>query len=144
MDRDEGRNDTVPHDPLPGVNPVMAALRGRCPRCATGKLFRGPVALRQTCEHCGLNLAFYEQGDGPAVFGIFLVGFVAVGAAFWAEMVWHPPIWVHAVLWIPLSVILTLGSLRWFKAFLVGQQMLKEADEGRLSDRPEDGSPRGD
>ena len=49
-------------------------LRGRCPRCGQGRLFRGFLSLQAACEHCGLDYGFADAGDGPAVFAIPPIG----------------------------------------------------------------------
>src|SRR5207302_3749769 len=54
-----------------------SALRGiacRCPRCGKGKLYAGFLNLRPSCESCGLDYAFIDTGDGPAVFLIMIAG----------------------------------------------------------------------
>src|SRR5947208_3664720 len=83
-------------------SPFVAGLAGRCPQCGKGKLFRGFLAVRPRCEACGLDFAFADAGDGPAVFVILLAGFVVVGAALLVEMRYAPPLWLHAMLWVPL------------------------------------------
>ena len=70
-------NDQVPPPPLP----IARGLRGRCPRCGAGRLFRGFLQLRPRCESCGLDFNFADAGDGPAVFVILLGGAIVVGAA---------------------------------------------------------------
>ena len=68
----------------------------RCPRCGKGKLFQGFLTLRPRCDVCGLDYGFADAGDGPAVFIMFLAGFIVVGAALVIEVVYQPPFWVHA------------------------------------------------
>ena len=82
-------------DPAPG-------LTCRCPRCGKGKLFQGFLTLRPRCEACGLDYAFADSGDGPAVFIILLAGFIVVGCALIVEFMYQPPFWLHALLWLPL------------------------------------------
>ena len=80
---------------------IRAGLSCACPRCGRGKLFQGFLTLRPRCEACGLDYSFADAGDGPAVFIMFLAGFIVVGAALIVEALYHPPYWVHAVLWVP-------------------------------------------
>ena len=60
---------------------MRTALTCTCPRCGKGKLFAGFLTLRPRCEACGLDYAFADSGDGPAVFIILLAGLVVVFAA---------------------------------------------------------------
>lgn len=116
------------------VSPVSAGLRARCPRCGEGRLFNGFLDLKPKCEACGLDYGFADAGDGPAVFIMMIAGFIIVGLALWVEFTWQPPYWLHAVLWIPLIIVLPLGMLRPLKGWLVAQQYRHSAREGRLHD----------
>jgi len=120
-----------------GPLPIARGLRGRCPRCGEGHLFQGFLSLRPRCEHCGLDFNFADAGDGPAVFVILIGGFVVVFAAMVVEFVYQPPYWVHAALWIPLVLLLTLGPLRPIKGLLIALQYHHKAQEGRLERRGE-------
>jgi uncharacterized protein (DUF983 family) len=116
-------------------SPIVAGLLGRCPRCGKGRLFQGFLALRPCCERCGLDFSFVDSADGPAVFVIFISGFIVAGSALAVEMLYAPPYWVHAVLWGPLILITTLGPLRPMKGLLIALQYYHKAAEGRLSGR---------
>jgi len=112
--------------------PILTGLAGRCPRCGKGKLFRGFLQLRPRCDSCGLDYGFADPGDGPAVFAIFIGGFIVVAAALIVELAYQPPFWLHAVLWAPLILIVTLGPLRLLKGLLIALQYHHKAAEGRL------------
>jgi uncharacterized protein (DUF983 family) len=117
-------------DTLSGA--MLAGLSCACPRCGKGKLFRGFLTVRPRCEACGLDYAFADSGDGPAVFIMFFAGFVVVGAALVTEVVYQPPFWVHAVLWLPLILIVTLGPLRPMKGLMIALQYHHQAAESRF------------
>ena len=99
--------------------PIGRGLRGRCPRCGEGRLFQGFLSLRPACERCGLDYSFADAGDGPAVFVILIGGFIVVFAALIIEVVYQPPYWVHAALWLPLILLVTLAPLRLIKGCLL-------------------------
>jgi uncharacterized protein (DUF983 family) len=88
--------------------------------------------LRDRCSHCGLDYAFIDTGDGPAVFAIFILGFLVLGGALWFEFTFGPPVWMHVVLWGLLTPIIALGLLRFLKALLTALQYKHKAEEGRL------------
>jgi uncharacterized protein (DUF983 family) len=113
-------------------SPFVTGPRGRCPRCGKGRLFAGFLTVRTACEVCGLDYGFADAGDGPAVFVILLAGFLVVGAALVVEMVYQPPFWVHAALWGPMILIVTLAPLRLLKGLLIALQYHHEAAEGRF------------
>ncbi len=125
---------TEPPPPL-----LRSALLCRCPRCGEGRLFAGFLAPAPRCERCGLDYRFVDSGDGPAVFVMLLVGFVVVAAALVTEVKYQPPYWVHAVLWLPLILVLSLGLLRPLKALMIGLQFRHKAREGRLAAPRDDG-----
>jgi len=112
---------------------VSASVRGRCPRCGEGKLFSGFLTLAPKCEACGLDYAFADAGDGPAVFVILIAGSFLVGSLLYVEIRYEPPIWVHLGVFLPLTVLVVLGLLRPLKAVLIGLQYRNKAEEGRLS-----------
>jgi uncharacterized protein (DUF983 family) len=115
--------------------PIGRGLRGRCPRCGEGRLFQGFLSLLSACEHCGLDYSFADAGDGPAVFVILIGGFIVVFAALITEIVYQPPYWMHAALWLPLILIVTLAPLRLIKGLLIALQYHHKAAEGRLANR---------
>lgn len=126
----------MPADIPPTV--TESALRGiacRCPRCGKGKLYAGFLTLASRCESCGLDYAFIDSGDGPAVFIIMLAGAIVVACALIVEVKYQPPFWVHAVLWLPLILVTTLLPLRSMKSLLIALQFHHKAAEGRLINR---------
>jgi uncharacterized protein (DUF983 family) len=127
----------MPNESYVTPSPFFAGLSCRCPRCGKGKLFRGFLEVRPSCPACGLDYAFVDAGDGPAVFVILIAGFVVVGAALIVEMRYHPPYWVHAVLWAPLILLVTLLPLRLLKGLLIALQYHHKAAEGRLERKGE-------
>lgn len=115
---------------------LRAGLFGRCPRCGKGALFQGPLTLsiRERCPSCGLDFRFVDPGDGPAVFAILILGFLVLGAALVLEFKVAPPVWVHVVLWGPVTLALGFLLLRPLKATLVALQFHHKAEEGRLGE----------
>ena len=115
---------------------IRAGLSGRCPRCREGHLFSGFLNLRKECEECRLDYSFADAGDGPAIFVILISGFIVVGAALIVEAIYQPPFWVHAMLWGPLILVVTLLPLRLIKGLLIVLQYHHAAAEGRLESKP--------
>jgi uncharacterized protein (DUF983 family) len=110
---------------------ISRGLRGRCPQCGEGSLFRGFLNLRPRCEKCGLDNDFADAGDGPAVFVILIGGFLVVFAALITEVLYRPPFWLHAVLWVPLILLVTLLPLRVLKGLMIDLQFHHKAQEGQ-------------
>lgn len=117
-----------------GVDSVSAGLRGRCPACGEGALFKGFIALPEKCSNCGLSYKFADAGDGPAVFVILFAGFLIVGLMFFVEQAYAPPLWLHLAIFMPLTLIVCLGLLRPLKGILIALQYRNKAELGRLEE----------
>jgi uncharacterized protein (DUF983 family) len=113
-------------------SPIVAGLKGVCPRCGKGHMFKGFLTVQPKCEVCGLDLAFADTGDGPAFFVMSIVGIVVVALALWAEFTFSPPIWLHLVMWTALSIVMSLVLVRPLKGVLVNLQYHHKAEEGRF------------
>lgn len=117
---------------FPRVSPYAAGLGTKCPRCGQGKLFDGFLRLCPSCEACGLDYSKADSGDGPAVFVIFIVGFVGVVVAIVARYVFYASIPVAFVISAGISIALILGLLRPLKATMIALQFQHKAAEGKL------------
>lgn len=124
-------------EPAAKVSPFAAGLTCRCPRCGKGKLFAGrfDLTVNQRCSACGLEFGFVDPGDGPAVFAIMILGFLILGAALIVEFKLNPPLWLHVVLWTPITLLVALGLLRPLKGVLIALQYHHKAEQGRLANR---------
>lgn len=95
-------------------------------------MFDGFLTVAPGCKKCGLDYSFADAGDGPAVFVILIGGAIVVFAALMTEIVYQPPYWVHAALWLPLILIVTLMPLRMIKGLLIALQYHHKAAPGQL------------
>jgi uncharacterized protein (DUF983 family) len=71
---------------------------------------------------CGEELHHHRADDAPPYFTIIIVGHVVVSLLLAVEMAYRPPLWLHAALWLPLTVLLALVLLPPVKGVLVGLQ----------------------
>jgi len=117
---------------------ILGGLKGACPRCGEGGLFDGFLTLKPKCDRCELDYSFADSGDGPAVFVMFAVGFFVIALVLWSEVKWSPPLWLHIVIWAPLTIALSLGALRAFKGVLIALQYRHRAAEGIIDRREDD------
>ena len=115
-------------------SPALAGFRGRCPRCGTGPLFDGYLTLAEKCTHCDLDNDYVDAADGPAVVVILLAGFIVVVMALLVEIYYMPPYWVHALLWLPLGILIPLGMLRPLKGWFVAMQYRNNAKQARFDE----------
>lgn len=119
----------------PPIDPVQAGLSASCPRCGQGKIMTGMITLKDRCAACELDISQFEVGDGPAIFVIMIANFLVMGMALWVEFTFEPPLWLHAILWLPVIAAICILCIRVFKAMLLAQQYQKNASQGMLDDR---------
>jgi len=117
--------------------PMLVALgRGlmcRCPACGEGRLFDGYLTVVNACSRCGAPLGSARADDAPPYFTIFIVGHLIVLGMVLVEREYRPPLWVHAAIWLPLTLVLAVLLLRPIKGATVGLMLklglMKQADE---------------
>jgi uncharacterized protein (DUF983 family) len=99
---------------------IFRGWRGRCPRCGQGSLFGSFLKMQSNCPSCGLTLEPFRADDAPAYFTIFLVGHLVVpGVLAFERYANEPPLWLHALIWLPLSVGLSLFLLPRIKGAVI-------------------------
>ena len=127
---------------LPGAAPSIldASLKGLCPRCGQPTLFKGWMTFAERCSTCELDFASFNVGDGPAAFLTLILGTIVVALAIALELTLHPPLWVHMLIWIPVSTAAVIGSLRLAKGALMAAEYRNAAREGRVDSHPGDGA----
>ena len=96
----------------------------KCPKCKTGDLYKPGITmdLRDKCEECGLDLTKNDSADGPAVFLIFILGFLLVPIALILDAHFHWPLWLHACIWSAVALTMTVGALRPLKGYIIALQ----------------------
>lgn len=127
-------------DPKPKGQPPIgrAALFGLCPECGAPTLFDGPVRFAERCRACGLDFQRYNVGDGPAAFLTMIVGALIVVAALVVDFAFAPPLWLHVVIWAPLTAAAVVFGLRIAKAALLASEHQRQAAEGRRAEEGDD------
>ena len=97
-------------------------FRGRCPRCGIGRIYAKFLKVNDECWNCGLVLSEHDAGDGAVVPALLIIGTIIVGLALWVEFKHEPAVWVHVVLWGPLSLGLTAWILPRLKGIGIALQ----------------------
>lgn len=112
-------------DPEHERDPFAALWRGlkqRCPSCGTGRLFSSYLKVADTCPACSEELHHHRADDAPPYFTIFIVGHLVVAGILIVEDIWAPESWVHALIWTPVIIAMSLALLPPIKGALVGVQ----------------------
>ena len=92
------------------ASPIKVGLRCKCPTCQKGHLFKAYLKVADYCDHCGADFLQEDSGDGAAPFIMIIVGIAVAFLAVYTELIYEPPYWLHFILWVPLSLILTLSE----------------------------------
>lgn len=117
---------SAPATTLSAPRNTWAAMRRgarlRCPACGVGRMFHRYLKVSDHCPQCGEALHHQRADDAPPYMTIFVVGHIVLPLLLFVERGWSPPDWVHAALWIPLTLMLTLAILPAIKGALIGLQ----------------------
>ena len=111
------------------ANLTKAAAMGECPRCGSRTLFKSVVSFADRCTSCDLDYSRFNVGDGPAAFLTLAIGTVLAILAIVVDQWFHPPFWVHVILWVPLTIGMVLYGLRIAKGMLLIVEYQRSARE---------------
>jgi uncharacterized protein (DUF983 family) len=95
-------------------------------------LFCNFVAFADTCQECGLDYRAFNVGDGPVVFLTLGIGALITALALWVEFTFEPGLLIHVLLWVPLTLLLTVLALRVAKGLLLALEYRHRAREGQI------------
>jgi len=102
--------------------PVVRGLRGKCPACGSGKMFRKFLKVSDNCPHCGEELFHHRADDFPAYLVIVIVGHIVVALTLIVEAAFSPPLWLHALIWLPITILFALLLIQPIKGLVVAWQ----------------------
>ena len=112
----------VSETPRDGWTAFKRGLRGLCPACGQGRMFRALLKTNDNCPSCGEELHHHRADDFPAYINIVIVGHIVVPLVLAVEMAYAPPYWLHAALWLPLTLILAFALMHPIKGAVVAWQ----------------------
>lgn len=99
---------------------LWRGIRGRCPSCGQGKLFKSYLKQVQACEHCQHEWGHIRADDGPAWLTVLITGHVmAPFILHWLPGSSYPAWKIVAGISVPL-VLLILLILPRAKGFFIG------------------------
>jgi uncharacterized protein (DUF983 family) len=101
---------------------LKRGLRGRCPRCGEGKLFRAFLKVDDHCSVCQLDFTPHRADDLPAYLVIVIVGHIVVPTILWIETDYSPSVALQLAIYLPLTLILSLALLQPVKGAVVAIQ----------------------
>lgn len=105
----------------PALWPALKrGLTAACPVCGKGHLFSSFIRPSKTCASCNAPLGRVPADDVPPYVTIMIVGHIVVPLMLLLERTETPPLWVHTIIWVPLTLALTIGLLRPVKGAVMG------------------------
>ena len=108
--------------PAKASEPMMRGLRGRCPACGEGRMFRKFLKVADNCPKCGEELHHHRADDFPAYLDIVIVGHVLIPIVLAVETEYAPPILLSMTVWPLIALAATLGLLQPIKGGVVAMQ----------------------
>jgi uncharacterized protein (DUF983 family) len=118
---------------------MKRGLRGRCPRCGEGKLFRAFLKVADKCDRCGQDFSGHRADDLPAYLVIVIVGHIIVPLALSIETNYAPPVVLQLAIYLPVTLIASLVLLQPVKGAVVGLQWALRMHG--FDENPTDGIP---
>ena len=108
--------------PAKASEPMMRGLRGRCPACGEGRMFRKFLKVADHCPKCGEELHHHRADDFPAYLDIVIVGHVLIPIVLAVETEYAPPVLLSMTVWPLVALVATLGLLQPIKGAVVAMQ----------------------
>lgn len=96
----------------------LRALKGCCPACGEGKLFRTYLKQVENCASCGESFGQIRADDAAPWATIILVGHVFLPFAFMVDVDFMP-VWVVMTMWSALFAAISLAVLPRAKALFI-------------------------
>lgn len=112
-------------------------MKGRCPRCGQGRLFKGWLAFADECAACGLDFRMEDAGDGPSFFVLLFGCFVLVPLGLVFHAVTGERLWLTAIVVGGGIVFGSIALLRPMRGAMFAQQWKTNALEATRKDLDE-------
>lgn len=120
--------DSPDHMARPFGPALGHALRGRCPACGEGRMFKGFLKPTPCCAHCGQAWDISRADDFPAYIVILLLGHILVPLMIEVNAALAIPIGVQAALWPGLAILLAVAMIQPAKAAVIAFQWSRRMD----------------
>jgi uncharacterized protein (DUF983 family) len=113
---------TPVQQPVPVATAMGRGFKMKCPHCGTGDLFSRFLKVADRCRACSEEFHHHRADDFPAYLVIVVVGHIIVPAILAVEVAYAPPTWLQLIVWLPLTLIGSLGLLQPTKGAIVALQ----------------------
>lgn len=124
---------------------IKRGLLNTCPACGSGKLFGRFLKTVHACEACGERLDEHRADDFPPYIVVTIMGHIVLGGFMMTEMILPLSNWGHLAIWVPITILGSLGLMQPVKGGVIGLQWaLRMHGFGGHVDEPEDVLPASD
>lgn len=101
---------------------AMRGIRGKCPRCGEGRLFRKWLKPQERCPVCTLDLTPQRADDFPAYIAILVTGHLMAPLIISLSLDFElGPLAMVSIL-VPLALVMMLGMLQPAKGAVISAQ----------------------
>ncbi len=116
-DADQAERKTMPA--------ALRGLKGKCPCCGQGRVFRAYLKSVDACEVCGETLSNHRADDLPPYLAILIVGHLLVGIMIELDTLFRISPMTYLMIMVPLGIVLPLAILQPIKGMVIGIQWAK-------------------
>jgi uncharacterized protein (DUF983 family) len=85
-------------------------------------MFGAFLKVNDRCAVCGEELFHQRADDFPAYVVMLVVGHLLVPIVLFVEVEYAPSYWTHLAIWLPTTLIMTIGLLQPVKGAIVAMQ----------------------
>ena len=112
----------APALPLTFWQAARRGIRGKCPRCGEGHLFRAFLKPKDSCEVCAMDRTPQRADDFPAYVSIFITGHIVTPLVMWLVLGTEMGTWGITAIVVPLTITIMLATLQPAKGAIIAMQ----------------------
>ncbi len=101
---------------------LARGIRGKCPACNEGSIFRAHLKVADRCHHCAEDFHHHRADDFPAYIVILILGHILVPLVMFTEKHFEPPYIFHVLTWPVVAVAIAWFMLQPVKGAVVALQ----------------------
>lgn len=101
---------------------IWKGIKCKCPNCGEGALFDKWLKVTPKCSSCGEELHHERAQDFPPYITISIVGHIIVTLLMVVEANTDWSMTTHLIVWLPLTIVLSLALMQPVKGGVVGLQ----------------------